>query len=1225
MFSIDSVRGTIGNDVTQFLERIETAAAALAASQPSPVDGSKNGNNPAFQIIEEAGHAIYGTSALVAAESLATCARLIERMAERAQLDLRAAARHSERARKITELVRVGAKEMRTMLSLELDHCGEEAQWLALAWRQRASELLDATLEPEPESNGPAESAVSAVRGSVARDLTSEARGDESPSERFDSAKDAVVEISVEEFDIEAFEIEEIDVGAVADDDIMEAAGAAHAEVEAVALSDDQVAEESFAFDAEQAPMDGIQAELLEIFRDEVRETLGALQENLEALDSDANDLVAARGLERIYHTLKGAAATVGLEAVSEVASRLQRRVEGVVDEGELVTPELLEELASATVDLLHVAGLPSLTLSVRRDAVSSTPSAEAPAAVVWDETTAASPGELPESLHRAIAVPDPELWQEFNLECADLLEVIDARLLALESSDSPRAEMEALLPSYHTLKGVLLTLDMTPTGAVIHRVEDFLGELLDTAPTALPQMSVVATFLLQVQVEVRRNLKQAEKGFVEVALPRVEAHLARVFFGISGGGDSAHGDLDKSRRSRRHGVVGGEPQDFPGSSREEAVARNFVRVSTERLDQLMNLAGELVVSRSRLMSRVQGLRVVQLDLRRGSRRLIETVDQFCEEHEFVRLDGGALSSPATAMFARADGVEQTRRVAAGEPERMGAGVAGWGGFSELEMDRYEDLQVLARSLTELTSDLDGVYSELASGLGVLTEDSDAFGSIVSGIQSEITRARMVPMEVLFTSLRLPIRDAAMREGKDIRITTHGESVRLDKTIADALFQPMLHLVRNAVAHGFEKSQEVEGKPRIGSIDLRVREELGQVVIEVRDDGTGLNLERLRARGIAMGLIRDDVSIDDQRVKDLVFAPGLSTSRSVGDVAGRGLGCDIVKRAVERMNGSIHVESESGKGTAFVLTLPLTLAITRALLVRDGNHSFAVPLYFAERILDVAEQEIVESAGIRRLRLDGAFHPVHALGGILGSPSPANPARGAIVVIRSGAERVMLQVDAIVGQEEIVVKSLGAILSGHPLFAGVTIRGSGEMALILDIPGLLAARHTAHAEGGQQVPSVPKDAAPSKRTEPRSRIVPNERRAEGPSRLRVIFVDDSLAVRKVAETALKSLGVDVTLAVDGVDALAKMRERTFDLVFTDLEMPRMHGFELIRELRFRAVYQNLPIVVVTSRSGQKHQEEARALGATEYLTKPFTARTLEAALKKWGRHVGFDA
>jgi chemosensory pili system protein ChpA (sensor histidine kinase/response regulator) len=698
--------------------------------------------------------------------------------------------------------------------------------------------------------------------------------------------------------------------------------------------------------------------------------------------------------------------------------------------------------------------------------------------------------------------------------------------------------------------------------------------------------MRALATFLLEVQVHVRKGLKQAKDGYVELSLPRFEEGLARVTVDAP-----PQPKADDSRDS-----------ESAGSSRSETdrEARKYVRVPAERLDNLMDLAGELVVSRSRLLSRVHHLREVQTEIGRGSRALVETVERFSDEHEFTRIDARAFGANGMALAAGAEGP--------------------WTAFSELELDRYEDVQVLSRSLIELTNDFSELYSQLDGGLRALTDDSDAFGGIVGGIQTEITRARMVPLEVLFSRLRLPIRDAAMREDKEARVVTEGGGIHLDKAIADALFQPMVHLVRNAVAHGLESAEarKAAGKSPAGAIELVARQELGQVILEVRDDGAGLDLAKLHAQGVAMGLIDDGTPLDDPGVRDLVFAPGLTTEGSARAVAGRGIGCDFVRRAVERLNGSVRVESERGKGARFILALPITLAITKALLVRQGGLSYALPLYFAERILDLQDHDVVDSAGTKRVRLDGAFLSVTSLSKVLGAR--AQRATGPIVVLRAGAERVLLQVDAVVGQEEIVVKKLGPILTGHPLFAGVTIRGTGEMVLILDVPGLAESRlgtgraaKKAIAHDEDFFHRQLTDVAPAPpEPEPQS-----QRSLDEP--LSVLFVDDSLSVRKVAEKALAALGADVTLAVDGVDALAKIRAKRFDLVFTDLEMPRMHGFELIRELRFLDAYRALPIIVVTSRSGQKHQDQARSVGATEYLTKPFTPRSLEATLRRRGR------
>jgi chemosensory pili system protein ChpA (sensor histidine kinase/response regulator) len=289
--------------------------------------------------------------------------------------------------------------------------------------------------------------------------------------------------------------------------------------------------------------------------------------------------------------------------------------------------------------------------------------------------------------------------------------------------------------------------------------------------------------------------------------------------------------------------------------------------------------------------------------------------------------------------------------------------------------------------------------------------------------------------------------------------------------------------------------------------------------------------------------------------------------------------------------------------------LPVTLAISRALMVRHAGETFAVPLYFTERIIDTREVELVESAHQRRIDIDGTFLPVRPLGDFLSGSTTSSD--GPILLLQVGNQRLVIQVDEVLTQEEIVVKSLGALLRGHPMFAGITIRGTGETVLILDVPSITD-RALGRAIARPAAPGAPRAAEPAAAAPEAPAPI---RDLDRP--LHVLFVDDSVSVRKVAERALRQLGVEVTLASDGVDALDKLRGGEFDLVFTDLEMPRMHGYELIRELRFLPAYKALPVVVVTSRSGKKHRDEAQAVGASEYLTKPFTPRNLAAALIKF--------
>ena len=872
-----------------------------------------------------------------------------------------------------------------------------------------------------------------------------------------------------------------------------------------------------------------------------------------------AGDPSARSRLARLFHRLKGSALVAADGALSAQAEALHDALKRAPD----TQRETSDALANRIVALTDQVGRGDSAHGVQR-----------------------------------VPVPalDAELDPAFQQECADLLEALDRIALALERSERPNHELDELLRNYHTLKGVVNALGIGPLGEQLHKLEDLLEQLRGAA--ILPPLRLVVGLLLPCHGELRRQLRTLRYGYVEVVPGKLEGRIARMLSRAAASAVTGIGLVPS--HSRLHAALSADASEASFAGRAETPDRRNIRVSVDRLEALMNLAGELVINRSRLLSRIDWLRGLQVDLGRSNRRILDVVDKFRDDHEFTTLGGGAGGGGAGR---------------GGSKDR----VVRWTGFSELELDRYEDVNILARSLTEGSTDMQELFGQLAGGLGSLADDSDTLGTIVAGIQSEVTRARMVPLDVVFSRLQLPVRDAAQREAREVRVETVGGAVHLDKTIVDALFQPMLHLVRNAVSHGIERPSDrlASGKPTHGTISLSARQDLGQVVLEISDDGAGLDLERLRERGVAMGLVAGDVPLDDPRVRDLVFAHGLSTHGTTGAVAGRGVGCDVVRRAVERLNGSIRVESVRHQRTSFVITLPLTLAITRALLVRQGGETFAVPLYFTERIVDAQELDIVESANLRRIDVDGTFVPVRPLSEFMsGTTAPTGP----ILLLQVGDQRLVVQVDEVLTQEEIVVKSLGTLLRGHPTFAGVTIRGTGEVVLILDVPSMVD--DVQGRQAGSARPRLARAAAspmPSAPPAPESRPVVEATPPTDIDRpLRVLFVDDSVSVRKVAERALRTLGVEVTLAIDGVDALDKLRAGHFDLVFTDLEMPRMHGYELIRELRFLPAYHALPVVVVTSRSGKKHRDEAQALGASEYLTKPFTPRSLASALIKFG-------
>jgi CheY-like chemotaxis protein len=455
-----------------------------------------------------------------------------------------------------------------------------------------------------------------------------------------------------------------------------------------------------------------------------------------------------------------------------------------------------------------------------------------------------------------------------------------------------------------------------------------------------------------------------------------------------------------------------------------------------------------------------------------------------------------------------------------------------------------------------------------------------------------------------------------------VLVNVEGGATLIDKTLADALFAPLLHVVRNSVAHGIETAGERgrQGKPLEGQLRLRGREESGEVVIEVEDDGRGLDLTALRGRGIAMGLLDPATSVDDPRVRELIFASGLSTKATAGDVAGRGLGGDIVKRSVEHLNGSVEVETAAGKGTLLRIRLPASLAIAKVFIVESHSRHFAVPMFFAERMFEVSEVTMTRSNQEHYLKYDGELIRAFNVAELTQLQSFQTSQSGTVIVMRVGVRRFALIVDRVLGQEDAVIKTAGDLLNGHPLFAGVTLRGNGQMLLVLDVPSIGDLVSTTHTRGRTdnkaQSPKV--QALRSAPEAPTKALLPPNA-ATTARRVRVLYVDDSLSVRKVAEKMLTQLGADVSVAVDGVEALEKLRGAEFDIVFSDIEMPRMHGYELVREIRFLPNLRELPVIMVTSRSGTKHREEAAQAGASGYLTKPFNMQSLQEMIQRWGK------
>ena len=449
-------------------------------------------------------------------------------------------------------------------------------------------------------------------------------------------------------------------------------------------------------------------------------------------------------------------------------------------------------------------------------------------------------------------------------------------------------------------------------------------------------------------------------------------------------------------------------------------------------------------------------------------------------------------------------------------------------------------------------------------------------------------RTRMLPFETLLPRLRRVLRQAAQDAGKQVELRVDGAHGEMDRTVLDRMIAPLEHLLRNAVAHGIETPEQrrAAGKPETGAVSISIAPEGTEVVLSVRDDGRGLDSAQIRRKAIERGLISGDAELGEQQILALITQTGFSTADSVTRLAGRGIGMDVVSKEIGNLNGSLGIQSTGGRGTEFVIRLPLNLAVTKAVFVKIGDSQFAIPIASVDGVGRIGREELEE-----KLRLEvpefnyaGNRHKIYDLGGLL--DLPAAKAVGSMqmpmLLSKSGQDRIAICVDQVLGSQEIVVKPVGPQVTSVPGVYGASIMPDGGVVIILDLAPLV--RHNA----ARQVPKVAQAVESTGRSMPL-----------------VMVVDDSITMRKVTSRILERNNYEVLTARDGVEAIEKMAEQVPDLVLLDIEMPRMDGYEVAQNMKADARLQHVPIMMITSRTGEKHRQRAFDLGVERYLGKPY--------------------
>jgi chemosensory pili system protein ChpA (sensor histidine kinase/response regulator) len=800
------------------------------------------------------------------------------------------------------------------------------------------------------------------------------------------------------------------------------------------------------------------------------------------------------------------------------------------------------------------------------------------------------------------------EVLDFFIPEAEEHLQIATQCLLGLESNPAAE-EIHRLFRSVHTIKGSAAQVGLRRLGAVAHRLEDLIGQLRDGAlrPSAeITDVSLQSLDALRKFLHRQWMSDEEMRSTVGPLLARIARWVPEDLLEDAAVG----GDESRPEASELDAAPASHATASPGESAksgDRGTQAKSVRISLARLDDMMNSVGELVINRTRLIGRMTELKKLVEVLGISRKRLSDKVTEFQEKYEFTRLGIGNSNGGAGGQRKPAGFVQGAQEPPSG----------GWLDFSDLEMDRYDDFNILSRSLTEISADISEVLSQLGGFVGRVGGDIDEFTKLGHHLQDEITEARMVPIGNLYTRLSRTARDAAKVCGKSVDLELVGEDTRLDNNIVQQITDPLIHLVRNAIAHGIEDApaRGRAGKSARGKVTVRAFHRGNHVFIEVQDDGSGLDYVRIRQTGVGAGLVSaaEAEHLSENELRAFLFHPGFTTAESKTEVAGRGVGLDVVRNNVHSLNGEIEIHSEPGKGTCFGVKVPLTLIISQALFVRSGVTVLAMPLAVVEEIRRLRPAEIEDIGGKLLTKVRGVVTEVVRLDSALGLP-PIEPINGYMnmVIVRAAGRQVGVVVEEVLGKDEVVIKNLGQYLRRVKLFPGATISTDGSLILLVDVNRLAG---TTSAEVDVVVPSAnaarifgPGAVAVASGSIPAAAV--DEPAAEKV----VVIADDSISVRKFVGRILEKAGYSVKLASDGLEAAELIAQIGCHLVITDIEMPRMNGYELMSHLRQDPATRRIPVLVVTSRAGAKHRERAMKEGAASFLTKPVQEEQLLAVV-----------
>ncbi len=945
--------------------------------------------------------------------------------------------------------------------------------------------------------------------------------------------------------------------------------------------------------DVVELPADDIDPDVLPLFLEEAEEIVEQIDQSIVEWSADPTATAHLDNLLRQLHTLKGGARMGGLASLGEYTHNfetylisVQNNDPSTFDEPFFAVVNERQDEINRRVEIYNRIATNSATAeelesmryeSAPPESVDSTPTPEA----VTESAPAPAEAEQPAPASTAAAegevtLPEDEIDEDvlpiFLEEAEELVEGIDQSILDWSNDPSASAHLDNLLRQLHTLKGGSRMAGMASLGEFTHNLETWL-------------------------ISVQQNPPELNDAFfAEVNGQQDEINRRVGIYRDIAAGQASDEAIASMRTARQPGSVPADAAasvtpaapstpapDVPAEAppAEEAAKpaaaqtqqqQEMVRVASDLLEDLISLAGESSIMRGRIEQQIT-------DFGDSLQEMEETISRVREQVRRLEIEAESRETVFRTR-SRDDGDER--------------------GFDDLEMDRYTMIQEISRALNEGMSDM----VDLRDTLVDKSRDAETLlhqqARIGADLQEGLTRTRMVPFARLIPRLRRIVRQISAEVGKSVRFDAYNVEGELDRTVLERIVAPLEHMLRNAVDHGIESQEKraESGKPEQGRISLRLDREGGYVVLKISDDGGGINVDAVRSKAIERGLMTAESDLSDHEIRQFIMHAGFSTAQKLTQISGRGVGMDVVVSEIKALGGEVEIDSTFGVGTEFTIRLPFTVSINRALMVVIQDEVFAIPLNTIEGIVRVSPYELeayyqpeapmFEYAGqpyrlsYMGLLLDKAGEP--ALEGQV-APLP-------VILARSGDHAVALQVDRVIGSREVVVKSLGPQFGEVGGVSGATVLGDGSVVIILDVMALVR-----RADLAPVVEVDEKESAPA-----------------ASDVKKVLIVDDSVTVRKVTSRLMERQGWEVATAKDGLDAMNQLQEIYPNIVLLDIEMPKMDGFEVLSAVRRDDRLKELPIIMITSRTGEKHQQRALELGVNRFLGKPFQEANLMSTI-----------